>query len=574
MRETVPVIDLFAGPGGLGEGFTSFVAPHRTRGTFKIAVSVEKDAYAHKTLLLRSFFRQFLQREVPPQYYQHVRGTISLDDLFAAFPVDAAKAKREARCAELGNPRDDTNIYRWIDQALGRSRASAELNLSVLIGGPPCQAYSMAGRARRKGDPTFKMDEKHTLYREYLRILGHARPAVFVMENVKGLLSSKLEDMMIFQRMAEDLKHPEAAAREAAGGEGTVREARDGDLTYRIYSLVVSKDNPDELDPYDFVIEAEKYGIPQTRHRVILLGVRNDIAAVPKTLLRHPEMVPACRVLSDLPALRSSLSNNPQNGGRKDSEANWRQAISEVLGRPWLTALHEDRPNLFAEFQEDLQSSIRVAVANVQPGLTIGSEFIEVAYGSGYRPDWYSDASLNGVCNHTTRGHMIEDLHRYLFAACYAQVYGNSPKMRNFPTALLPKHENIQKARDKGEEEVFDDRFRVQVIDRPATTITSHIHKDGHYNIHFDPTQCRSLTVREAARLQTFPDNYFFEGPRTEQYKQVGNAVPPLLAHQIAGVVHDLFEQINATRRTRYRPLPGDSSQLVEDQCTRVPLAP
>ena len=144
------------------------------------------------------------------------------------------------------------------------------------------------------------------------------------------------------------------------------------------------------------------------------------------------------------------------------------------------------------------------------------------------------------ICNHESRGHIVEDLYRYLYAACFALVQKKSPLLADFPQELHPKHKSVKDAL-KGTK--FNDRFRVQLKDKPATTIASHISKDGHYYIHPDPCQCRSLSVREAARLQTFPDNYFFEGPRTAQYVQVGNAVPPLLANQIAEVIFDIFKQ-------------------------------
>jgi DNA (cytosine-5)-methyltransferase 1 len=150
--------------------------------------------------------------------------------------------------------------------------------------------------------------------------------------------------------------------------------------------------------------------------------------------------------------------------------------------------------------------------------------------------EWLIDPAMDFVVNHETRRHMKEDLLRYLFASSYAIANGVSPKLHQYPTELLPNHENVART-VKNRHGFFNDRFRVQVSEQPATTVTSHICKDGHYFIHHDPTQCRCWTVREAARAQTFPDNYFFEGTRTDQYRQVGNAVPPYLALQVAQVV-------------------------------------
>jgi DNA (cytosine-5)-methyltransferase 1 len=149
---------------------------------------------------------------------------------------------------------------------------------------------------------------------------------------------------------------------------------------------------------------------------------------------------------------------------------------------------------------------------------------------------WILDPQLQHVIQHESRRHMVEDLKRYWFAADHAHTHKVSPKLHQFPPHLQPKHKNAGY-----EARPFQDRFRVQLKDDAATTVVSHISKDGHYYIHPDASQMRSLTVREVARLQSFPDNYHFVGNRTQQYHQVGNAVPPLLANQIAAIVAALF---------------------------------
>jgi DNA (cytosine-5)-methyltransferase 1 len=510
----IPVIDLFAGPGGLGEGFSAL----RRGGhpVFKIRVSIEKDPFAHQTLLLRAFFRQFPDGRAPEEYYDHLAGLISREQLFGMFRTEADKADKEAWHATLGG---DGFTPETVDERI-RTALDNRDNW-VLIGGPPCQAYSLVGRSKiigEKGIKEYEADKRHFLYREYLRIIADHRPPVFVMENVKGLLSAKVKNEPIFSRILGDLQHPVAAYY----GPGTHR--RRAPLSYNLFSLVVrSGDQIGDFHPGDFVVRTEEYGVPQARHRVILLGINSDDPAVPR-LLEHQPHVPIEDVISDLPRLRSGLSKEP------DSPQAWLDVLLAIRNAGWL---HDTKVD------ENLRREILARLREVDAGLERGDEWMRRARRVLHRyREWFIDNRLDAVINHATRSHIREDLHRYFFVSTFARVHNRSPLLNDFPKALLPKHENVA---DALLETKFNDRFRVQFAGRPSTTVTSHISKDGHYFIHYDPTQCRSLTVREAARLQTFPDNYFFEGPRTQQYHQVGNAVPPFLAHQIAEIVADIF---------------------------------
>ncbi|AON71274.1 MULTISPECIES: DNA cytosine methyltransferase [Pseudomonas] len=526
----IQVVDLFAGPGGLGEGFSSY---RDSQGeTFEIKVSAEMEKSAHSTLQLRAFYR-LLKRNQPEdleEYYSFCE-TADAAPPYTSRTRDAWRhAEQEAQQLELGTAEGNERLDRILKSRLDETKPW------VLIGGPPCQAYSIVGRARNRGKQNYRAedDHRHFLYREYLRIIQKKRPAVFVMENVKGILSSRVAGEQMFPKILQDLSDPDAAFGENGNGP-----------KYRICSLVaddIFEDgaSPDSIDPANYIIRAENYGIPQARHRVILLGVSEEYFGA----LGDHKLVPSTgpsidQVIGRLPPLRSTLTR------MKDSPEAWAELIrqnlemlshecSKLTDVPRRLTLAKRLEILASTFSGEGMSNgaLRVHRKSEWDGLT-----------GTHLDDWLLDDRLRYWLNHEARGHMESDLRRYVYAAEYAELYEDSPKGHhdfNLP-GLEPDHKNWKTGK-------FSDRFRVQRRGIPSTTITSHIAKDGHYFIHYDPRQCRSLTVREAARLQTFPDNYFFLGNRTQQFHQVGNAVPPLLANQIAGVVARIINMGKAAR--------------------------
>jgi len=511
----VGVIDLFAGPGGLGEGFSQF----HSKNVFGPSVSIEMDPIACDTLRLRKLFH-CLKSNDKKRYYELVKSDekITWENLKETFKDYAEYIEDSVWNHELGSDQhDEKTTNDEIRRRLKKLGHTKDKPL-VIIGGPPCQAYSLIGRASRKqmslkGNYVPEKDNRHFLYQWYLNIIPEFKPDAFVMENVPGILSSKVNDKPIFKQILKDLRG----------------------LGYELFSL---KENR-QLDLFDqdldFKLKASDYGVAQDRQRVIVLGLKEDIATAKKiSCLTQKETNTVESLLSEMPKLRSGLSK-VEKTKTKDSLENWKEHLRQKY---W-----EGFKGIEADIKKELKKSIKKIQDN-KYSCDRGGKYIPCAkYGYSNRisselSDWYVDENVGGYLNHESRSHMDCDLRRYLFNSVFTSVRGRSPLLNDYPPFLQPDHKNKHAGNHK-------DRFRTIRGSSPSKTITSHISKDGHAFIHPDPIQCRSLTVREAARIQSFPDNYFFCGNRTQQYHQVGNAVPPYLAYQIAEVVHKILDEEN-----------------------------
>lgn len=522
-------IDLFAGPGGLGEGFA--------KQGLSIGISIEKEAVECETLFRRKLHKLLLDAGRADDTLKLYDNSLNKNHICETFPDLSVEADRQVAQLELGVV-PFIEVYERIERALSKYPSEPK----VLLGGPPCQAYSIVGRSRNIGKSKvtdnpdllteFYADARHTLYREYLKVLSVFEPDIFIMENVKGILSARTgpeaEKGSVINNIIADLKNPGNALE---GDQEFQREVSDLSIQlakskYVLVPLVektkgdLLQQVDDHLEPSDFLIRCEEHGVPQTRHRVIICGVREDVFAMkgkPKQLSRAKSPTTVEQVIKTFPKLRSNIT---------------RQEIAEDA---WSAAIKDEIENLAPIKQPNVQDAAptetKPTKAKVQGNKNL-SDFLE--------------DSSKGITGHKTRSHMISDLARYYFCADFAEREGRSPKIHDWPVGkLAPDHKDIQNEGNRLSTSGFSDRFKVQVWNRPASTITSHISKDGHYFIHPDKTQCRSLSVREAARIQTFPDSYHFCGGISKQFHQIGNAVPPYLAFQIAQIIKEyLGEQV------------------------------
>lgn len=372
--------------------------------------------------------------------------------------------------------------------------------VDIVCGGFPCQSFSQAGDGEG-----FDHKDKGALFFETARLIGELTPESFILENVEAL---------------------------GTHDEGKTLDTILDILTNLGYAVQTC------------VLNSGDFGLAQNRHRMFIVGIHDRVLANRTTPFEFPRGTNVSVVVADSPR-QFLLKKSAAQIGVDEALAGLpsirsRLSKEDDSHKKWLSALRKAPTTLVTwplPVREKIEALMRSAAKKAKNHESAGAKFTAMKVDPGeIMPQplraWLLDEHVGGVVQHESRSHMRSDLHRYMFASCFLKSEKYAPTLRNFPPRLLPDHVNID-----AESVPFVDRFRVQVGNAPSSTVVAHIKKDGHYYIHPDPSQCRSLTVREAARLQTFPDNYFFEGNRTEQYGQIGNAVPPLLAKKIAKVI-------------------------------------
>lgn len=415
------VLDLFSGAGGLSEGF------FRQGATF--VGHVEADSYACETLKTRTAYWNLKKQNKLDIYYEYLLKKISTKELLKLANIDEEH--------EIINKAISKNTMEEIceDISINMKRNNVK-KIDVIIGGPPCQAYSIVGRARMK--ESVKDDHRNFLYKFYVQFLEKYKPKMFVFENVPGLRS--------------------------AGGGEYYKHLKDA-LDSAGY----------DINEHDMI--ASDYGVLQSRRRIIIIGTRKKLklkAKIDFEKIKLNENITVNDVLKDLPF---SLPGNKIEG----------QDI----------------------YKEDINDYLKLS--NIR------------------------EKDFNILTQHETRPHNERDREIYKEAI----TAWNQRKERLNYKELSQRRPELCTHKNT---ESFTNRFNVVKANEKAShTILAHMAMDGHYYIHPDIKQLRSLSIREAARLQSFPDDFYFEGPRTSIFRQIGNAVPPKMAEQIAKSVKKLI---------------------------------